>query len=48
MMPHSINIEENKVTILLPPEKILESLSDVIETQAVPEFKEKLNQAINE
>ena len=46
MMPYSINIEENKVKILLPPEKILESLSDVIETQAAPEFKEKLNQAI--
>lgn len=45
MMPHSINIEGNKVRILLRPEKILESLNDLIERQAVPEFKEKLNEA---
>jgi len=45
MMPHSINIEGNKVRVLLRPEKILESLNDIIERQTVPEFKEKLNKA---
>lgn len=45
MMPYSINLEGNKIRILLPPEKILESLNDVIEKQTVPEFKKKLSEA---
>ncbi|NQU98071.1 ATP-binding protein [Candidatus Woesearchaeota archaeon] len=44
IMPHLINIENNKVRILLPPEKILESLNETVEKQLPQEFKEKFSE----
>jgi len=41
MMPHLVNIENDKIRILLPPDKTWESLSKLIEQQAPSEFKEK-------
>ncbi|MDE1849728.1 MAG: ATP-binding protein [Candidatus Micrarchaeota archaeon] len=42
MLPQLINLEGNKVRILIPPDKILETLNDMIEKQAPQELKDQL------